>query len=143
MATDEEIDRFVTDNKELIDRIMAIQREGVELAKILGKDTVKAGMESTSIAAKAVRKKGGKYFTATYEILTDSEIQKHFITSGLEFVAGFIALTEASPLPDCVKDAVTGFEKNMRAAACRANRNCPAKAKKIDIAATAAEKTAE
>ena len=35
MATDEEIHKFVNDNRELVERMMAVQKENAEMAKAM------------------------------------------------------------------------------------------------------------
>ena len=118
MVTDKDIDRFVTDNRELIERMMAAQRE-------------------------KARSKSEKVLDSTYAIITDPELQMHFITAGLEIIAGLSAIVQLSIMPERMKEAAMGFENSMRAAACKANENCPAKTGRVKITKPASKETAE
>ncbi len=135
MATDEEINRFVNDNRELVERMMAVQKENAEMAKAIGKDVIKLGFESTYIAADFARRKSEEFFVKTYKMITNPEVQRHFMASGLEFLAGLTALAENAPMPSFMREAAVGVQKNARAAACTVNENCPAKAKRIQASA--------
>ncbi|MBQ7620922.1 MAG: hypothetical protein IJV02_00715 [Candidatus Methanomethylophilaceae archaeon] len=132
MATDEEIHKFVNDNRELVERMMTVQKENAEMAKAIGKDVIKLGFESTYIAADFARRKSEEFFVRTYKMITNPEVQRHFMASGLEFLAGLTALAENAPMPSFMREAAVGVQKNARAAACMINEDCPAKAKRID-----------
>ena len=117
MVTEKDIDRFVSDNKELIERMMSIQKDNAELAK----------------------KKGEEFIATVFRAFRDPDVQRHFMASGFEILAGITAFVHASPTPDFIKDAVSDFDKNMRAAACRTNEDCLVKTRKIKIAEPAEE----
>ena len=127
MATDEEIHKFVNDNRELVEKMMAVQKENVEMTKSVGKDVIKMGFESTYMAAEFARKKSEEFFVTTYKMITNPEVQRHFMASGLEFLAGLTALAESAPMPDFVKSAASDMQKNARLEACKANEDCPVK----------------
>ncbi len=131
MATDEEIERFVTENRELVERLMASQKDKVEAAKEAGRDVARFGAISTYYAAEYARKKSEEFFVATYKTIANPDVQRHFMASSLEFLAGLTALAESAPMPSYVKDVAQDFEKNMKSAACKANKDCPAKKKKV------------
>lgn len=116
MVTDKDIDRFVSDNKELIERMMSIQKDNAELAK----------------------RKGEELIATVFKAFLDPDVQRHFMASGFEILAGLTALVHASPAPDFIKDAVLDIDKNMRTAACRTNEDCLVK-RKIKIAEPAEE----
>lgn len=116
MVTDKDIDRFVSDNKELIERMMSIQKDNAELAK----------------------RKGEELIAIVFKAFLDPDVQRHFMASGFEILAGLTSLVHASPTPDFIKDAVSDFDKNLRAAACRTNEDCLVKTK-IKIAEPAEE----
>jgi len=139
MATDEEIDRFVADNRELIERMMHTQKEGIQAASEIGKEMTTTAIESTIMAADIVRKQSEEFVKSTYRTITNPIVQRHFMNAGLEFIAGLSALAEAAPMPGVMKDTARDFERNLKSAACRANKDCPAKVK----AAPAEEKPAE
>ncbi|MBO7352193.1 MAG: hypothetical protein J6U12_04690 [Candidatus Methanomethylophilaceae archaeon] len=121
MVTDKDVDRFVADNWELIERIMVAQKGDAERARC----------------------KGQKLFDTAYTIVTDPELQKHLITAGIEFIAGLSTIIQSSLMSDRMKEAASGFEKSMKAAACRANEDCPAKAKRVKIVKPVPKEAAE
>ncbi|MBE6523202.1 MAG: hypothetical protein E7Z62_08810 [Thermoplasmata archaeon] len=116
MVTEKDIDRFVSDNKEIIERMMSIQKDNAELAK----------------------RKGEELIATVFKAFLDPDVQRHFMASGFEILAGLTALVQASPTPDFIKDAVSDFDKNLRVAACRTNEDCLVK-RKIKIAEPAEE----
>ena len=84
MVTDKDIDRFVSDNKELIERMMSIQKDNAELAKRKGEDLI----------------------ATVFKAFLDPDVQRHFMASGFEILAGLTSLVQASPTPGFIKDAV-------------------------------------
>ena len=116
MVTDKDIDRFVSDNKEIIERMMSIQKDNAEMAKRNGEELI----------------------ATVFKAFLDPDVQRHFMASGFEILAGLTSLVHASPTPDFIKDAVSDFDKNLRAAACRTNEDCLVK-RKIKIAEPAEE----
>lgn len=128
MATDEEIHVFVDENRELIERMMAAQRESAETAKSIGKEVIKFGFKSSYVAADITKRKSEEFLVAVYRMLTDPEAQRHFMVSGLEFLAGLNAMAKNAPMPEFLREAAAGAQNNARAAACMTNENCPLKA---------------
>ena len=124
MVTDEDLDRFVSDNRDFIERIMSSRREDI--------------FRMPAAAAELTKIRGERFFRETAEALANSDVQRHFMASGFEILAGLTALVQASPTPDFIKDAVSDFDKNLRAAACRTNEDCLVK-RKIKIAEPAEE----
>jgi len=139
MATNEEIDRFVADNRELIERMMNLQKENFERSAELAKEFAEEAFDTTVKAAELARKQSEDLFKATYATIASPVVQKHFMEASLEFLAGLTAMVEASPIPDCMKDAASDAERNFRQAACKANADCPAKAKKAKALKECAE----
>jgi hypothetical protein len=138
MATDEEIDRFVTENRALIEKVMAaqketidrmveVQREGMQTQAEIGREAAKDAYSNVAETAEFVRQKSEDFFNATCEMITNPVVQKHFMTSSVEFLAGLTTLIEVAPIPDFVKVAASEFDKNMKQTACKANDACPAK----------------
>jgi hypothetical protein len=128
MATDEEIERFVTDNREIIGRMMDSQRGNARAAEL--------------------SRRSEEFFVSVYSMFADPEVQRHFMASGLEFIEGMKVLIGNAPVPGFVRTAATDFGRSARTMACRANKDCPAKAaRKIKIETTprapAPEETAE
>ncbi len=130
MATDEEIDKFVSDNKELIEKMMRIQKESFQTAVRINKEMTEEAIKSTKAAAENARKKSEEFFKTTYEAITSPIVQKHFMTASIEFLAGLSAMAELAPIPDYMKTGISDFEKNARQTACSMNEDCPAKTKK-------------
>lgn len=143
MATDEEIDRFVAENRELIERMMRVQKDNLERTSEIGKEFTVMAMESTFLAAETVRKKSEEFVKSTYETITNPVVQKHFMTAGMEFLAGLSTLVETAPVPSMVKATAQDFEKNLKNAACKANEDCPAKAERLKVAQAPEEQSAE
>lgn len=135
MATDEEIDRFVTENKELIERMMIAQNETIRLMADVNKELAEEALKKTKESAEEARMKSELFFKATMETITSPVVQKHFMNASMEFLAGLTAMIEIAPIPDCVKTSAGEFEKNMKRAACKANTDCPAKEQKVEIPA--------
>ena len=130
MATDEEIDRFVADNRDLIERMMEIQMENARTASLFGRDLAVQMRESAVEAACMVRERSEEFFRETLDTISDPVVQRHFMDASMEFLAGLTALVEAAPMPDFVRTAASDLRSNVRSAACRANKDCPLKAKK-------------
>ena len=143
MATDEEIDKFVAENRELIERMMLTQKDNLERTTEIGREFTLTAIESTFVAAELVRKKSEDFVRSTYESITNPVVQRHFMSAGLEFLAGLSTLVEAAPIPSVVKDTAHDFEKNLKTSACRANENCPAKTDKVKISPAVEEQSAE
>ena len=60
-------------------------------------------------------------------------VQRHFMSAGLEFLAGLTALADCIPSPEFMKGMATDFEKNLRQAACRMNQECPARTARVQV----------
>jgi hypothetical protein len=129
MVTDEDLDRFVRENREFIERMMSSRSEDL--------------FRMPAAAAELTKIKSEKFFRETAEALANPEVQKHFMMAGLEFMAGLSALVKMSPLPDYVKEAASETESNVRQTACMNNKDCPVKNKKKKAAKAASEECAE
>ena len=133
MATDEEIERFVADNRELIERMMNIQKESFDRSADMAKEFTQEALDSTARAAELARKQSEEFFKATVDTIASPVVQKHFITASMEFLSGLSAMVGISPLPDYIKTAASDMEKNVKQAACKNNKDCPVKSQKIEI----------
>ena len=129
MVTDEEIDRFVSDNWENVQRFMRGQRDNIQSFSEFNKDMAYKTFKITESAAKLTKMKGKKLFAETLGTVTDPDIQKYLVSAGVEFITAMEAFVEASPIPDYVKSAVNDTKRNVRKAACRCNKDCPMKAR--------------
>jgi hypothetical protein len=135
MATDEEVEKFVAENRELIERMMSVQKDNLEKTAEVGKEFTMLAMESTFVAAEIVRQKSEKFVKDTYNTITNPVVQKHFMTAGMEFLYGLSTIVETAPMPSKVREGAKDLERNLRSAACKSNEGCPAKVNKVEIPA--------
>lgn len=134
MATEEEIQKFVSENRELIESIMRLQREGVVEATSAARDATKEAVAFAHDSADAARARAEDFGRAAYSMFMDPEVQRHFMTMGMEFMLGLSAMMQRAPIPDFVKDTAGSTERTFKSAACRANEDCGArKVQKVDI----------
>ena len=133
MATNEEIDRFVSENREMIERMMAIQEEGIRTTAELGRQLTEEAIKVSVMMADIMMKKTEEFVKATFEMLTSPEVQKHFMTAGMETLAGVSAMAELAPMPGFVKTGVLDTERAVRQAACIANPACSARSGKNQV----------
>ncbi len=134
MATEEEIRRFVSENRELIESIMRLQREGMVEATAAARDATRDAMGFAQDSAQEARARAEEFGRAAYDMFMDPEVQRHFMTMGMEFMLGLSAMMQKAPIPDFVKETAGSTERNMRAAACKTNEDCGArKVQKVDI----------
>lgn len=139
MATDEEIAKFVNENKELVEKMMSMQKDNLQRTAELGKEMTIAAVEATVLVAEYARHKSEEFIKASFEMLTSPEVQKHFITAGMEVIAGLSMMATLAPVPSIMKGAVTDIEKNIKQTACRNNEDCPVKTHKTELKLEAAE----
>lgn len=134
MATEEEIQEFVARNRELIESIMRLQRDGAVEAAAATRDVAKEAITYAHDSADEAKARAEDFARSTYNMFMDPEVQRHFMTMGMEFVLGVSAMMQKAPIPDFVKDAAGTTEKSFRSSACRANEDCGArKVQKVDI----------
>jgi len=139
MTTDEQIQSFVDQNRDLVIRMMSIQKDTLDKTVTVGRSMAKDTFENTREVAGIARRRGAEFFGATAAMFTSPTVQRHFINASMEFVAGLTAMAELAPVPDYMKTAATDFEKNFKQAACRANEHCPAKKVMIEADETSVE----
>ena len=133
MATDEEIDRFVAENREFIEKMLTVQKENFQKVSEINKEMAQETMKNTKEAAEFARMKSEEFFKATLDAITSPVVQKHFMNASIEFLAGLSAMVELAPVPDAVKTAASDMEKNVKQVACKANKDCPAKMQKVKV----------
>ncbi len=134
MATEEEIRRFVSENKALIESMMQLQREGMTEAASVARDSAKDAAAFMKDSAEDAMSRAEDLAKATFGMFTDPEVQRHFVAMGLEFMMGLSAMMQKAPIPDFMKDSADSAGKAVRTAACRANEDCGArKVQKVDI----------
>lgn len=127
MATEQEIHDFVSKNKELIESIMELQKEGFTDAVSVARGTAKTAADVAQESAEAVKAHTEEFFKTTYNMFMDPEVQRHFFTMGMEFMMGMSAMMQKAPVPDFMKESAETAEKEFKATACKANESCGAK----------------
>ena len=129
-GTEEEFQEFVAKNRELIEKIMVLQKEGVIEVASAGRDAVHDAVH----AADAARDRAEEFAKATYSMFMDPEVQKHFMAMGMELFMGLSAMMQKAPVPDFVRSAASSTERNWKDSACRVNDDCGrSKAQKVEI----------
>ncbi len=155
--SDEEVQKFVEENRDIIEMLMARKEsseeagahdkerarryrvdaeEGINRARERA-DSSRSRFEEDILWARdradESRDRMEGAFRDTYEAFTDPEVQKHFMTMGLNFMMGMSALMQRMPGPDFMKDAASGMESSWKKASCSSNADCSARKRKIDI----------
>ena len=116
-GTEEEFQDFVAKNRDLIEKIMVLQKEGVIEVASAGRD---AAHEAAHVVDDA-RVRAEDFAKATYSMFMDPEVQKHFMAMGMELFMGLSAMMQKAPVPDFVS-------------ACKANDQCGrSKVQKVEI----------
>ena len=129
-GTEEEFQEFVAKNRELIEKIMVLQKEGaIEIASA-GRSAAHDAMNT----ADAAKEKAEEFAKATYSMFMDPEVQRHFMAMGMELFMGLSAMMQKAPIPDFMRDAASSTERNWKDSACRVNDDCGrSKAQKVEI----------
>ncbi|MBR4684989.1 MAG: hypothetical protein IKP04_00460 [Candidatus Methanomethylophilaceae archaeon] len=120
MTTNDDLERFVAQNKELVESMMKVPKDTIKAAAMASYE----GVRMTNEFAKA---KGQEAFDKIHSTLVSPDIQKHFIAAGLEFMEGMKALLQHAPVPGFAKEAAEDMEKSTRQVICACNPNCPMK----------------
>ena len=129
-GTEEEFQDFVAKNRELIEKIMVLQKEGVIEVASAGRSAA----HDAAHAADAAKERAEEFAKATYSMFMDPEVQKHFMAMGMELFMGLSAMMQKAPVPDFVRDAASSTERNWKNSACRANDECGrSKVQKVEI----------
>lgn len=98
-----------------------------KVAAEYAKEKADYAREQTEEAAKFAKEKTEDFMKTTYNMINDPTVQKHFMSMGIEFMAGLSELMQKAPAPDFVKDAAAGMEQNWKQSTCRKNDQCAAK----------------
>lgn len=129
-GTEEEFQDFVAKNRDLIEKIMVLQKEGVIEVASAGRD---AAHEAAHVVDDA-RVRAEDFAKATYSMFMDPEVQKHFMAMGMELFMGLSAMMQKAPVPDFVREAAGSTERNWKDSACKANDLCGrSKVQKVEI----------
>ena len=131
--SEEEIARYVSENRDLIEMMMdrAERRREDDYERLrerLDGDVLRARDRMDRDVHRAE-----DTFREALEAFADPEVQRHFVTMGMNFFMGMSALMQRMPGPDCLKSTASDFESGWRKAACVSNRDCEARRRRIDI----------
>ncbi len=132
--SDPEIERFFSENKEMIERLLREEKEIFISTFEQEKEKVGELMDEQKDKAKEMAQ-------GVVNMVTDPEVQRHFMAVGMELLMGMNALMRAAPVPDTVKDMMDKAEEMRKTTAdnfCKTNPDCnkkpkPAAPEKIDI----------
>ncbi len=143
--TDDEFKKFMSENKDRV--IQYMKTQGIELADMavrkvrqdVGKVTEKVSEAEDNIKEKVdvhteTAKSSAKEFV---DALMSTEVQRHLIRSGMEFMMALGSIFDAIPKPEVVSkacDKAADFKSNISKEHCANNQDCPRKeVKKIEI----------
>jgi len=119
----EELERMIKEQREMIEKL-------IEAQKASFKEATEPKKEKAEDAMKTIM-----------SIITNKEIQKHFVKAGMEFLSGIEELIKAIPFPDSVKEkmdrASEAKDEFVRDVVCELSPVCKQKTgkkmKKIDV----------
>lgn len=131
MGTEEDFQRFVEENRDLIEKMMALQKDGTIEIVSAGRDAA----HEAERAAEEAKRRAEDFAKATYSMFTDPEVQRHFMAMGMELFMGISTMMQKAPVPDFIKETAEGTERSWRSTACRTNEDCSARPKpqRVDI----------
>lgn len=133
MATEEEIQSFVSQNRELIESIMRLQKDGAVEAASMTRQAAKDAVSFAEESVDSAKAHAEEFAKSAYAMFMDPEVQRHFMTMGLEFFLGVSAMMQRAPIPDFMKETAGSTEKTFRTTACRANEDCGVRKQKVEI----------
>ena len=125
--SEEEFQSFIKQNRDLIERMMSLQKQAAVETLSAGREIAHEAVGSAVDTADKAKEKTEEFVKTTYNMFTDPEVQKHFMTMGMEFMAGMSSMFQKAPMPEFVKDAAGGVEKNWKRSACKNNDECARK----------------
>ena len=96
-ANSEEFKKFILENREIIESILNEGRKDTEEAIKQKADEAKAKVKDVN--------------DAVLKIVSDDDVQQHFLKGCLEFLHFFEAIIDAAPLSPEVREAVDKFEE--------------------------------
>jgi hypothetical protein len=143
----EDIVKFITENKEMVEKILTAEREktvaAMESGNISPKEFLEyhgAGARDAISGEKAMvkelahsqKERAEMLVEGAMSMITNPDFQKHAISAGLEMLLALDSLIKAAPLPEFAKD----FAERARSTGdvvqqtyCDMNGSCKAKAK--------------
>ncbi|MGN0098428.1 MAG: hypothetical protein ACI38Y_03775 [Candidatus Methanomethylophilaceae archaeon] len=125
--SEEEFQSFIKQNRDLIEKMMSLQKKAAVETLSAGREITHEAVDSMVDTAEKAKDKTEEFVKTTYNMFTDPDVQKHFMSMGMEFMAGMSAMMQKAPMPDFVKDTAGGMEKNWKQSACKNNDECARK----------------
>ncbi|MDR0888099.1 MAG: hypothetical protein LBM39_02810 [Candidatus Methanoplasma sp.] len=107
---DPELEKFFRENREIVEKLLKEERN-------LIKETVKAERERFEEYVGDPKVKVKETANDIFGAFTDPEVQRHFLTVGIELLLGVNALIQAAPIPEEFKDFVKKTEQEGKKAA--------------------------
>lgn len=123
MTTDQEFEEFVNRNRDLIERMIELQKGAAEGMADAERDIAREAYGYTRGFADAGRNHIEDMMRSMFATFTDPEVQRHFMNMGMEFMMGMSAIAERAPMPDFAREGYRNTQESMSSAACRA-RDC-------------------
>ena len=112
---DPELEKFLKENKEMLERLFSEEKEMMEKfikeGKGSFKETFDSECEKADEFAKQKKEKAKEKAEEVFNAFTDPDVQRHFMKMGMEFMMGMNALIKAMPFPDFVKEAAGKAEE--------------------------------
>lgn len=122
---DPELEEFFRNNKDMIERLLL---GGLDTFKETY-DEEKTMMEELAEKQKEKAKEAAQ---GVVNMITDPDVQKHFMAMGFEFIMGMSALMKAAPMPETIRDMAAKAEEMRKTASdnfCQSNPDCSKKQK--------------
>jgi len=140
---DPELEKFLKENKEMLKRLFKEQKDVTEKFLKEEKEFFKESFNEEKAEEYWDKGKDKAKDTAQelFNAFTDPEVQKHFMSMGIEFMLAMSALMSAMPVPDCMRDMAekakearkSASDNFSKAAAGRGKEADQEKPEKIDI----------
>ncbi len=127
VGTEEEFRDFIRKNRDLIEKIMALQKEGVIEIASVGREATR----EAAVSVDAAKQRTEDFARAAYSMFTDPEVQRHFMAMCMELFMGLSAMMQKAPVPDFVKETAGSTERAWKSSACRTNDECGAKGQRM------------
>ncbi len=127
VGAEEEFWNFVEKNKDLIKKIMVLQKEGVIDIVSVGREAVHEAV----VSADATKQKTEDFAKAACFMFMDPEVQRHFMAMGMELFMGLSAMIQKAPIPNFVKETAGSTERTWKSSVCKTNDECGAKSQRM------------
>lgn len=102
---DKEFQEFVKKNSDLIRKMMEIQKGATVGTLSVGRDILQNAIDMAENSKNIAKKKTEDFVHTTYNMLTDPDVQKHFMSMGMEFAMGMSAIIQNAYIPNFIKNA--------------------------------------